>query len=244
MGSARSFIPICFSIVFILFLASCASSNVSREAASNVDLGVQNAKNLADNVGDLNIADTYQNSSQTTKGVLLGGAAGGVAGALTSGVGVLPGTAVGAIMGGSYGAYIDSNTTLKDRLENRGVTMIVLGDQVLIILPSSRIFDYNSASIKKQAYSTLKLVAQYINQYTKMLVKVSGYTDNSGADNVDLSLSKQQAEAVAKVLLADGVDARVLYADGYGSSRLVSKSDLDWDSDNYRVEITLEKLYV
>lgn len=236
----------CFFLLtcFCLFLCACASSDVSREAASNMDMGVQNAKNLYNNATEGNIADSYQNASQATKGAIIGGTAGAVTGGLSSGIGVFHGAAIGAILGAAYGSYIDSTTTLDDRLENRGANIVVLGDQILIVLPSARLFNPMTSTLKAQAYSTLYLVAQYINQYTKMLVKVSAYTDASGTSSADLALSQQQAERVAKILLASGVDARVLYATGYGGTRLVTKNTMNWDTDNYRIEITLEKLYV
>ena len=77
-----------------------------------------------------------------------------------------------------------------------------------------------------------------------MMVKVSAYTDDTGSRTIDLNLSKQQAQQVAKALLATGIDARLLYADGYGGTNLVRANTMDWDTDNYRIEITLEKLYV
>ena len=239
MISARLF----FLIVLSSLLWNCASSNVSREAAANIDDGVLNAKRLTS--GSANIAEAYQNSSQTTKGAIIGGTAGAITGALTSGVGVLPGTATGLIIGASYGNYIDSNTSLEDRLINHGATVIELGDQLMVVLPSSRIFQPFSAEIKPQSYSTLFLVSRYINKYTKMLVKVAAYTNASGSPRVDLVLSQQQAGSVVKFLTASGIDARLLYAVGYGGTNLVERNCGDWDgSDNYRIEITLEKLYV
>lgn len=231
-------------LLFSTFLSGCASSDVSRDAASNVDMGVQNARNLAGGAGDTSIADSYQNSSQAVKGAIIGGAAGGITGALSSGVGFIAGAAAGSILGASYGSYIDTNTSLEDQLLNRGANIIVLGDQILIVMPSARIFDDWSAKIKPQAYSTLKLIAQYVNGYTKMLVKISAYTDDTGSKTVDLSLSQQQAENVEKFLVAAGIDARVLYAAGHGGTRLVTRNTGEWESDNYRIEITLEKLYV
>lgn len=237
-------LPFSFITVFCFILSGCASSDVSRDTAANVHASVQGTKNFVNGVVDSSISESYQNTNQTTKGAIVGGTAGGAAGALTSGVGFFPGVASGAVFGAIYGGYIDSRSTRQDRLINRGANVIVLGDQILIVLPSARLFDEYTATIKPQAYSTLNLVAQYISGYTKMLVKISAYTDDSGSKRGDLSLSKQQAEKVARILLASGVNARVLYAQGYGSSNLVEKSTMDWDSDNYRIEITLEKLYV
>lgn len=235
-----------FFLLLIFFaLSGCASSEVSRNAASNVDMGVQNARNLTSGFGSSEIADSYQNTSQASKGAMLGGAAGGLAGSLMGGIGFVPGAATGAMLGGSYGSYIDSRTTLADKLENRGSNIIVLGDQVMIVLPSARIFSAMSSNIKPQAYPTLDLVSEYINSYTKMLVKVAAYTDAIGPQSVNLALSQQQANNVVKYLNATGVDARVLYAVGYGGTNLVVKNAEDWGvSDNYRIEITLEKLQV
>jgi outer membrane protein OmpA-like peptidoglycan-associated protein len=230
-------------LISVTLLAACASSDVSRDAAANIDTGVQNAKNLASDFTQGDIRETYQNASQTSKGALIGGSAGAVTGMLAPGIGVVAGTATGAILGASYGRYIDAYSSLQDQLENRGAVVAVLGDQVLIVLPSARIFNPMTATVKQPAYSTLNLVAQYVNSYTKMLVKIAAFTDDSGSKRVDVALSQQQAQQVAKVLTAYGVNARLLYAEGYGGDHLVQQNALVWDgNDNYRVEITLEKL--
>lgn len=233
------------SSVLIIFLAltSCASSNVSRYAEENIDLGVQNARNLVNTDGSF--ADSFENLTQTAKGALLGGAVGAIAGSTTSTIGALPGAAIGVIFGASYGAYIDANSTLEDQLRNRGANLVILGDQVLIVLPSSRIFQTMTAEIKQGSFPTLNLLTIYINRYHKMLVKIAAYTNDTGSERVDFALSDQQARSIAKYLIANGVDARILYASGYGGTHLVSKNTLDWDSsENYRIEITMERLYV
>lgn len=235
------FLSVCCSIA----LSGCASSDASREVSSNVDKGVQNAKNLYNNATSGDIANSYANASQTTKGAFLGGATGALASMFVSGVGFLPGTATGAVLGATYGHYIDANASLKDRLENRGGTVVELGDQILIIFPSWQLFSEMTPNIKPSAYPILNLVSDYINQYTKMLVKVSAFTNDTGQPQVNLVLSQQQAESVAKYLQETGVDARVLYSAGYGGSHLVDTNVQNWEgSDNYRIEITLEKLYV
>ncbi|HLB42391.1 MAG TPA: OmpA family protein [Gammaproteobacteria bacterium] len=228
-----------------IFLMGCASSAVSRDVTSNIDRGVKNANDLYNNTANGYVGDTYQNANQTAKGAAIGSATGAVAGAFSSGIGVIPGAVTGAFLGASYGSYIDSNTSLEDQLENRGAIVIILGQQILIAIPSDRIFDAMTSNVKPQAYSTLELITKYINQYTKTLVKVAAYTAASGSPHADLVLSKQQADNVAKLLLASGVNARILYAEGYGGTHLVVKNTVEWhESDNYRIEITLEKLHV
>jgi outer membrane protein OmpA-like peptidoglycan-associated protein len=176
---------------------------------------------------------------------MVGGTAGAVTGSLASGVGAVPGALVGALVGASYGSYIDQHTSFDDQLRNRGANIIVLGDQILVVIPSARIFKPFSSTIKPDAYSTFKQVALFINSYDKMLVKISVHTAALGSSDVNYSLSQAQAESVSKMLQASGVDARVIYAMGYGGTHLVQRNSQTWEgNDNYRIEITLEKLYV
>lgn len=242
---------ILLSILFVpimLTLCSCASSNVSRTASSNVDLGRENAARLSREATAGDFPGTYQNMSQRTKGAILGGAAGGAAGGLLgSSVGTIPGAIAGVLLGASYGAYIDSESSLKDKLENRGAIIVELGDRILIVFPSVRLFEEMSPQLKANAYSTLTMTAHYINRFTKMLVKVGVYTNEESAakDTVNRVIAQQQADAVADALLSGGVNARLLYAIGYGNKNYVESTELSWDESlNYRVEITLEKLYV
>lgn len=226
-----------YSLAF--FLQGCASSDLSRNAASGIDSG----RVYRDRSFD--IVNGYQNTNQATKGAVIGGVTGGLVGGFTNGIGAFPGAATGAILGGSLGAYIDAHTTLADRLENRGVKIVVLGDQVMIVIPSNRLFDEMTANILHTAYSTLDLVAELIGNYANMSVRIAAYTNDVGSDRVNRSLSREQAINVQKYLWRRGVNTRLLYAVGNGATNLVDKAELDWrNSWNYRIEITLEKLPV
>jgi outer membrane protein OmpA-like peptidoglycan-associated protein len=235
-------------LIFLLigfFLQGCASSSVQREAANQVDGGVGNATAMAS--GDGNIADAYQNSSQAIKGVLIGGAAGALIGNAIPGIGPVTGLASGAIAGGAYGTYIDSYTSLQDQLENRNVRIIILGDQIRLVMLSSQVFESSvSSTIRPSAFSTLDLVTQFINQYPNVSVQVSAHTNVLGSERVNQALTQQQAESITRYLWRTRINTRLLYASGYGSSQLVTKADPTQygESDNDRVEITLEKVPV
>lgn len=231
------------ALAAMLFLTACASSGVTRDAASDVDVSLEKAKGLVTDMRNSDISDSYQNSSQLAKGAALGGAAGLVTGALSSSVGIIPGTATGIILGASYGAWVDARASLADKLENRGANVVVLGDQILVVMPSARLFKPMSSTIKPSAYSTVEMLAAYVNQFIKTTVKVAAYTADTGSKSLDDGLSQEQSQRLVHLLTAYGIDARLLYAEGYGSAHLVLPNSAGWDSDNYRIEITLEKLY-
>lgn len=123
-----------FSILFPL-LHGCAHSDLSRSSANRIDSAYQSSTALVRNASNSSIVASYQNTSQTTKGVIIGGIAGAAAGSMTSLVGFWPGAAIGIIGGGAIGAYIDRHGSEVDKLRNRAVKVIVIGDQVLIVLP-------------------------------------------------------------------------------------------------------------
>ncbi len=232
------------SLLLFVFLQGCASSDVSRGAAAEADKAYLDT-DYALGHSEGSLSDSYQNTSQTTKGAVVGGAVGIGASSFNSGVSLLPGLAVGAIFGGALGAYIDSHTTLADKLENRGVKVIILGDQIMLVLPSVLIFNEMTSNIRLHAYSTLDLVGQFIGRYPNMSVNVAAFTSASGSpEKVNLALTQQQAAAIVKYLWAKGLNTRLLSATGYGGGKLVTANKPDWNSDNFRVEITLEKLPV
>lgn len=228
----------------LLMLTGCASSGVARGSATAVDKTVQSVQNVYSDPGSGDVANAYQNTSQTTKGAILGASAGAITGAIySSKIGFFSGAAIGAIVGAGVGAYVDAHTTLEDRLENRGVSLVTLGDQMLIVIPSQRIFEPDTANISPEAYSTLNMVTQYINRYDKILVKVAAYTAPLEPKEIELAFSREQAHNVLRYLQEAGMDARVYYAEGYGGTHLVEPvSRQSGYNDNYRIEITLEKL--
>ncbi|MEO8400704.1 MAG: OmpA family protein [Gammaproteobacteria bacterium] len=233
-------------VVAATLLQGCASSNVSRNAASEFHATVQGPTSAYNGSGTNSLAESYQSTSQTTKGALIGGATGAIAGGVASGgAGILPGAAGGAIFGGALGAYIDANTTVADQLINRGNQVIVLGDQVLIVLPSEHLFNDETPVLRPYAYPTLNLVAHLISGYPNMTVKVTAYTESFGSERIYRSLSQQQANAIIRYLVRYGVNTRMLYAEGGGGTKPIVKPNPDsMVSDNNRVEITFEKLPV
>ncbi len=227
-------------VVAFLFLSACASSDLSRHSATEVDNVYNNAKKVGNGQDPVG---AYRNASQEVKGALIGGAAGAIVGSMSTTVGVLPGTIGGAVFGAAIGAYIDSQTDWQDRLNNAGGQVIILGDQVRIILPSAMLFNSMTSDLNASAYPTLDKVAELLRSLDKVSVKVSAYTNATGPARVNQEISQAQADSVARYLWSEGVNARLMSAVGYGGTHLVRQNSYDWnENENYRVEITVEKL--
>ncbi len=241
MKLAPRSLSLCLLLLISAVLQGCASSDVSRNAAMSVDSAYKRSDLLSSGAGDASPVNSYKNSSEIAQGATEGGLAGAVIGGATSGtIGILPGAVGGAVVGGVLGALVEHHSNIIDQIENRGGQVFVLGDQIMIVLPSVQIFRGISPSIRPQAYPTLDLVAQMIRGYATISVKVAAYTYGDGTPEIDLSVSQQQADNVVKYL-GSRADTRLIHAVGYGGAHLIDKIGAE---ANYRLEITFEKLPV
>lgn len=223
-----------------LFLVGCASSDVSRSAANQVD-DVYNSATQGGSPPDP--VSAFHVATQATKGAVVGGVAGAGIGSLVNGIGVIPGAVGGAIFGAAAGAYIDTHTNWRDKLENAGGQVLILGDQVKIIVPSSMLFHSMTADLNPAAYQTLDMVAQFLSSFDKIGIKVAAFTNATGPARINQEISQEQANAVARYLWLKGVNGRLMTAVGYGGTHLVRQNTFDWNGgDNYRIEITAEKV--
>lgn len=234
-----------FICLIFLSLMGCASSSLSHSAADNIDSAYQSSNSLVTNAGGVSPEDAMQNSSEITRGAVVGGAAGAVAVGLTSGpVGILPGAAGGAVFGGIIGAYIERNSSLIDQLENHGVKVLIFGDEILLVLPSAWTFQGMTPTIRPQAYPTLELIAKFLRGLTTMSIRVSAYTNDVGDPQINCAITQQQANSMVRYLWPR-ISTRVLTGMGYGGTHLIERNNMTWDRGaNYRIEIRLEKLPV
>ncbi len=179
--------------------------------------------------------------SETVKSAALGVVGGTVIGAVAGGAAT--GAVIGGISGGIIGHYLAKHQTLVQKLSVNHVQVMLVGDNLRLILPADRFFAPNSPVINENYYPVLNQVAALLYGLDKYVVKVSGYTDNVGWPERNLALSRQQAQTIANYLWNRGLNARVLYATGYGSQMPIASNDTqDGRAMNRRIEISLREI--
>ncbi|WP_251976355.1 OmpA family protein [Salinicola avicenniae] len=197
--------------------------------------------------------DPYQqnapqdSSNKTGWGAGIGAAAGAVAGAL-SGDGsssrrdrALIGAAAGAAIGGGVGAYMDSQEKeLRDRLGGTGIDVERNGNNLILNMPNNVTFGVDSSELQTPARQALNDVNAVLRSYPETRINVAGFTDSTGAESYNQSLSERRASAVATYLEQGGVESSRISATGYGESRPIASNDSEAGrAQNRRVEITL-----
>ena len=189
--------------------------------------------------------DPYTGESKVSKtawGTGIGALAGAGIGALAGGEkGALIGAGVGAAAGAGTGAYMDVQARkLRQELLNTGVQVQEANGQIYLIMPGNITFDSNDANIKPAFQPVLNSIAKVINEYSKTMVQVNGYTDSTGRAATNNSLSLMRANAISNYLRLRGVNGNRIVSNGYGSSNpIASNATAAGREQNRRVEIVL-----
>lgn len=189
----------------------------------------------------------YTGQTQTSKavwGTAIGTAAGAGVGALVakdSGKGALVGALAGAAVGGGTGYYLDvQEAELRQELASTGVSVVRTDDSIRLIMPGNITFNTDSAAIAANFYPTLNSVAKVLNKYSNSTVMVLGYTDNTGSDSYNMTLSQQRATSVAAYLQGQGVKANRFEIMGMGPTNPIAPNDTAAGrAQNRRVEIKI-----
>lgn len=184
-------------------------------------------------------------NSSTGKGAAMGAATGAVVGGVSN-VGIPVGAGVGAVIGGTYGYFFSKNPDALQILGSYGVSVMRLGDGVVITIPSVALFEGYSVEISRSGYTILEQIAVILEPMNKIEMTTAAYASSAVQTEKDLILTQHQAQTVSNYLWDHGVDARLFYAVGYGGGHPVQYApykaidDIVGDYSNYRVEITLK----
>ncbi|MBE8589949.1 OmpA family protein [Pseudomonas sp. MAFF 301449] len=120
--------------------------------------------------------------------------------------------------------------SLNAKQTDRG-TLVTFGDVL---------FATNKADLKSSGLVNINKLAQFLQENPDRQVIVEGYTDSTGADAYNQSLSERRAASVQVALIKMGVDPRRIVATGYGKEYPVADNgSVSGRAMNRRVEVTI-----
>ena len=98
-------------------------------------------------------------------------------------------------------------------------------------------FATDSAQILPASQPQIAQVSQLLAADPSLRLAINGHTDNSGSSAHNLQLSQQRAASVAAALVAAGIAADRLSAEGFGDTRpLADNGSAEGKARNRRVE--------
>lgn len=150
--------------------------------------------------------------------------------------------AIGAALGAGTGLYLDNKEKkLRQQMAGTGVDVTRNPDgSVNLVMPGSITFDTNKSNIKPNFYGTLNKVSSTLAEDNQSVILVTGYTDSTGNDSINIPLSQARAQAVSSYLSAQGVPAVRINAQGHGSANPIADNATPQGREmNRRVEISI-----
>jgi outer membrane protein OmpA-like peptidoglycan-associated protein len=183
--------------------------------------------------------DAYTREEQTsnaTKGALIGAAAGAVVGLISGDDAVerrqraLIGAGVGALAGGAVGYYMDQQEAkLRAELEGTGVSVTRIGDNITLNMPGNVTFATDSSDLSPAFFEVLNSVTKVLKEFDQTVVEV-----------YNQSLSERRAGSVSQYLQAHNISAQRLITIGMGELRPVADNGTaEGRQANRRVEMTM-----
>ena len=183
--------------------------------------------------------------TKAQKGGAIGGATGAVVGGLigkaagSTIVGAILGAAVGGAAGVYIGRYMDKQAA-EMRKDLEGAKVERVGEGIKITFDSGLLFDVGKATLRDTSKANLTDLARILNKYPDTNILLEGHTDSTGAEDQNLTLSKERAEAVAFFLAENEVTSGRFSVKGYGEAQPIAPNDTEEGrQQNRRVDVAI-----
>lgn len=186
-------------------------------------------------------------NKKAKQGALIGALGGAVAGRLAGGSDVgernratVAGALVGAAAGAAIGNQLDKQEAELRQQLGDSATIRNTGDRLIVTMPQDILFATDSAQLRSTLVSDLRDVGQSLLAYPNTTSQVIGHTDSDGAAAYNQDLSQRRAQAVANVLLSEGVQRSRVSVIGRGEDQpIASNLTAEGKAQNRRVEIVI-----
>ena len=80
-------------------------------------------------------------------------------------------------------------------------------------------YDFDKATLRPESCQALDSLSQMLRDNPNITIEMASHTDRHGTDEYNISLSQRRADSVVQYLIASGIPADRLQAQGYGEAR-------------------------
>lgn len=103
-------------------------------------------------------------------------------------------------------------------------------------------FGFGISTLTEEAIEQLLSIVPLLKRIEDLHIEIAGHTDNTGEEETNKKISKERADAVASILIQNGIAPANIHTVGYGSSRpTATNSTLEGRYLNRRIELLLAK---
>lgn len=108
-----------------------------------------------------------------------------------------------------------NHSVLKPYLKQIRLSPLKTGEKMLL---SNVFYETDSWQLKKESMAELNRLSSLLEENSDLMVEIGGYTDSTGSDEYNLSLSEKRARSVVDYLIENGIKAGRLKYRGYGNN--------------------------
>ncbi|WP_299371329.1 OmpA family protein [uncultured Tateyamaria sp.] len=175
------------------------------------------------------------------RGAAIGAASGAVIGAVVGDRNTaLAGAVAGGLIGGAIGYDLDQQEAELRRDLNSNVTITNTGDRLIVSFPEAILFASGSFAVRPGLSGDMGDLAGSLQRYPNSTVQIVGHTDSDGEAAFNQQLSERRANAVADVLMRQGVPFNRIQTFGRGESQPIATNlTPEGKAQNRRVEIVI-----
>ncbi|MCH4552016.1 OmpA family protein [Aestuariibaculum lutulentum] len=193
---------------------------------------------------------SIQNANNAQKGGVLGATGGAILGAIIGnnvgkgGNGEL-GAVIGGVVGGGAGVLIGNKMDkqaqqIEEEIPGAQVERVDEGIVVTFDETSGVYFDTAKYNINAASQETLNKLIGVFKEYPDTNILVVGHTDSAGADDYNMTLSKNRANAVTSYLKANGISSGRLTTNWFGEEQpIADNSTAEGRAKNRRVNVAI-----
>ncbi len=199
----------------------------------------------------LNSCSATQNANNKQNGAVIGAAGGAILGAIIGnntgkkGDGGELGAVIGGVVGGAAGILIGSKMdkqAQKIEEEIPGAKVERIDDGIVITFDenSGVYFNTNKYNINSDSETLLDKLGSILIEYPDTNVLIVGHTDSTGADEYNMTLSKNRAQAVTNFFTQKGLSNDRFTTNWFGEEQPITDNNTaDGRAKNRRVNLAI-----
>ncbi|WP_395057235.1 OmpA family protein [Flavobacterium sp.] len=193
--------------------------------------------------------ESVKNTNKTQRGAAIGAVGGAILGGVlgnnigkggNGALGAVLGGVIGGVAGGVIGNKMDKQARkISESLPGAKVERV--GEGIKLVLGENSVrFDTNKSTLTSTAKANLDKLVPVFKEYPDTDIQIYGYTDSSGADDYNMTLSQQRAASVKAYLSGKGLASSRFNTSGLGEADPIASNETsEGKSQNRRVEFAI-----
>jgi outer membrane protein OmpA-like peptidoglycan-associated protein len=95
------------------------------------------------------------------------------------------------------------------------------------IILNNIFFDFDQSTLRDESYTELERLYELLINNAKLIIEISGHTDNKGSRSYNKRLSLNRAKTVVNYLIKKGIDKKRLNYKGYGFDKPIAENETE-----------------